>query len=801
MAPPRGRGSRGRGRGRGRGGGGKGIGRGSQQRARSAGPESNPDNEELYTDVDRFHMQKDKIKFGGGAGDSSDSDNSDESEEEEEAVMGLEGDDGSSEDDSEEDDDSDASELPELPEHVRRAAMEAPSDDDDDDDSEEGGGKFGAGWGKSRSSYYNADTADLEIGQEFEDAEAEEEAALELQRASYKRLDPADYGEEEEEEEEEGGDEEGESTERVAAKGKGKGKPTGKSGRGGPSTAQGAALLAMKNDLEQIALGAGGEVETSVVKRDTSKLSRRDKLELVLSEAPELPALLGEVRAQLQTLTESVQPLVSNVTADLGASKDGLVYLRTRQQLLLAYCMNVCFYMVLKAKGEPAKGHPVVRRLLSLRGLLEDMSGLDRKMTSQVDLLLRALRSGIDLAGAAEGEEEEDGDEKDSDTPPDREDPTGAKKRGASASNGGGAEAEIGEKGEEEEGEDVDEDNLEEEEARFMGGGEGLEEDREEEETSKAKTKKRRRAAREKALSEARAKLAAGDGTGDASLGDFGDDDVGMDGGGGGAGGGGGGGGATILQGMVNRISQRDQATTARKGRGLQGDLDVPIRERDQTIRVRRPAPGEESDSEDEERGGGGSGGATDSDNDDDDFMGGGGGGGFMDGLPPGLLEGLSRRGGDGTFAAGAKKKKKSGSAEGKRGRTADEADEGGEEENGFYAAVAEEKERKKRAKKDKYHPEPRIAGALEAELEAERAARGETKRGASYTIIKNRGLTPHKNKLNRNPRSKKREAFRKATIRRKGQVRDIRTGEADTYGGESTGIKSNVTRSRKLKG
>ncbi|CAM9638532.1 unnamed protein product [Scytosiphon promiscuus] len=107
----------------------------------------------------------------------------------------------------------------------------------------------------------------------------------------------------------------------------------------------------------------------------------------------------------------------------------------------------------------------------------------------------------------------------------------------------------------------------------------------------------------------------------------------------------------------------------------------------------------------------------------------------------------------------------------------------------------------RKLAKKAKYNPQARIAGALEAELEAVRAAKGETKRGASYTIIKNRGLTPHKNKLNRNPRSKKREAFRKATIRRKGQVRDIRTGEADAYGGESTGIKSNVTRSRKLKG
>lgn len=93
------------------------------------------------------------------------------------------------------------------------------------------------------------------------------------------------------------------------------------------------------------------QVETSFVKRDTSRLSRRDKLELVLSEAPELPYLLGELKGQLEVLMNTVQPLVSNVTADLGASEDGLDYLRTRQQLLLAYCMNVCFYMMLKVSG------------------------------------------------------------------------------------------------------------------------------------------------------------------------------------------------------------------------------------------------------------------------------------------------------------------------------------------------------------------------------------------------------------------------------------------------------------------
>lgn len=104
----------------------------------------------------------------------------------------------------------------------------------------------------NRSAYYNADTADLEIGQEFEDAEAEEEAALELQRASYKRLDPADFGEEDD----------GEGHEVSQATGKGQGKDRRGSDAAG-STRNGAALLSMKSDLEQLALGSSGEVGTS----------------------------------------------------------------------------------------------------------------------------------------------------------------------------------------------------------------------------------------------------------------------------------------------------------------------------------------------------------------------------------------------------------------------------------------------------------------------------------------------------------------------------------------------------------
>jgi len=72
-------------------------------------------------------------------------------------------------------------------------------------------------------------------------------------------------------------------------------------------------------------------------------------------------------------------------------------------------------------------------------------------------------------------------------------------------------------------------------------------------------------------------------------------------------------------------------------------------------------------------------------------------------------------------------------------------------------------------------------------------------KRGITYAIAKNKGLTPRRKKEQRNPRVKHREKYRKAKIRRKGQVRTVRT-EMQRYGGEATGIKSHLTKSVKLK-
>ncbi|NXJ80463.1 SAS10 protein, partial [Trogon melanurus] len=86
-------------------------------------------------------------------------------------------------------------------------------------------------------------------------------------------------------------------------------------------------------------------------------------------------------------------------------------------------------------------------------------------------------------------------------------------------------------------------------------------------------------------------------------------------------------------------------------------------------------------------------------------------------------------------------------------------------------------------------------------EILEEEALEGEDpnkKRGVTYQMIKNKGLTPRRRKIDRNPRVKHREKFRRAKIRRKGQVREVRR-ELHRYSGELSGIRAGVKKSRKL--
>ena len=71
-------------------------------------------------------------------------------------------------------------------------------------------------------------------------------------------------------------------------------------------------------------------------------------------------------------------------------------------------------------------------------------------------------------------------------------------------------------------------------------------------------------------------------------------------------------------------------------------------------------------------------------------------------------------------------------------------------------------------------------------------------RRGITYQMFKNQGLAPKRKKDQRNPRVKHRHKFEKAKIRRKGQVRTLRT-ESKRYAGEVSGINMRVKKGVKL--
>ncbi|EFJ35661.1 hypothetical protein SELMODRAFT_405212 [Selaginella moellendorffii] len=106
--------------------------------------------------------------------------------------------------------------------------------------------------------------------------------------------------------------------------------------------------------------------------------------------------------------------------------------------------------------------------------------------------------------------------------------------------------------------------------------------------------------------------------------------------------------------------------------------------------------------------------------------------------------------------------------------------------EDEFYKETKERKLAKKAAKAAEVSKNP----VVKAEEETYTG-----KRLITEEMVKNRGLTPYRKKLSKNPRKKYKMKHGKAVTRRKGQVRAIREGKGP-YGGEPTGIRTNLSRS-----
>eukprot|EP01034_Spumella_vulgaris_P022961 gene22961-29146_t len=714
--------------------------------------------------------RKGSSKSGGAA--QSENDDGDDDDDDDEDQSGSD----DSEDDSEHSDNDLKNLVNSLPQAMRQKVLMKNSAEDDESDSEGEESVQEESWGK-KGQYWGNEVHDLEIGQSMDDAVDEAEAAQELQKEKVSRMQEEDfmddYNQNSSDEEEE-----------VATMGsllKGKKNATVSKSAAKRNTKL---LLASANGDDErsqgLVLGSLGQhsdvnVQVEHITRDLSKLTKGQRLDLIAAQSPEFPGIVAELTERIAELKSTVIPVKSFLTevAKTQRVDDDIVeYLEVKQQLLLSYCVNVVFYLYMKAEGKSVRSHPVMKQLLKLRYVMEKMRSLDSKLKYQIDRLVKLADMSPSEASQAAGGLL-------------RPNPAALLAR----DNGDASEEES----EEEEVEAAPRGKKSSNAADGLYKPPRLTAMPYKENESAAAKKESRLDSKKKKLRDSELMDALRDEFGTAPETSAS-------------------GGISTQAGDLKRLAaEQDERDRFEEDRFVR----MTMSRKDKKDIKRRTADASRLDNFDDigdvgdfeeiaklvgrssSAAGGARGGnaAAMEDSDDDADYG---------------RKGSSKAG------ANALQRAVEALGGGKKGaRGGDVYSDDDEEGDELEQVIAHKRRRapdsrmdeeddtlledfgsKKKAylakKSEHYTAEPRYGGQVDMVEDGK-------KRAATYEIMKNKGLTPHRKKENRNPRVKKRAAYAKAVVNRKGQVRDVITGNAGGYSGEMTGVKANVSRSRKI--
>lgn len=302
--------------------------RSSSAHAAADDGDDDSDDDQMYDEVDRFYNRKEKeeafLRLDGhdDERDSSSSSEDDGITKGKEGVFDL-GIGGSSDDDSDsdEDDDEDGRAQEEIMAASSRSKKDAAiqlasssSSDDSDDDEKDKKKSNLLNWGAKKHSYYHGDTADLEIGQDVDDAYLEEEAGREVEQARLEDMEEGDFLLDEADEEDEKPLQEN---------------PTKKKQKKSSSKRE-------------------AEVETIQSIKNTKQilmLSKKDKMKLLKANHPELLPLVRHFSGSVQEFVDST--MVAGGALLKNGAKAGRKEAQVRISDILS-CIFFCLFIVEK---------------------------------------------------------------------------------------------------------------------------------------------------------------------------------------------------------------------------------------------------------------------------------------------------------------------------------------------------------------------------------------------------------------------------------------------------------------------
>ncbi|KRT78737.1 hypothetical protein AMK59_8071, partial [Oryctes borbonicus] len=126
-----------------------------------------------------------------------------------------------------------------------------------------------------------------------------------------------------------------------------------------------------------------------VVKTDVSKLSKRQKLQLVKQESPEFFELINDFKVKIAIAKEVLKPTLELTNKNKIMECEAVEFVKFYYQLILNYTTNISMYLLLKASKVNLKNHPIVKRLFQYRQHLSQMDKVfEDVIKPQIEILI-----------------------------------------------------------------------------------------------------------------------------------------------------------------------------------------------------------------------------------------------------------------------------------------------------------------------------------------------------------------------------------------------------------------------------
>lgn len=112
------------------------------------------------------------------------------------------------------------------------------------------------------------------------------------------------------------------------------------------------------------------EIKVKKTKTDLSDLSRKQQLALFKAEAPEFDGLVQDFEERFTESKDLLVPAIKLLKSIEFPTHPFMDFIECRNEMIINYCTNISFYLMLKAKRVKVQNHPLVKRLIQFRQLI-----------------------------------------------------------------------------------------------------------------------------------------------------------------------------------------------------------------------------------------------------------------------------------------------------------------------------------------------------------------------------------------------------------------------------------------------